>query len=261
VKVIFPKIPIGWFAIHAVDHCNQNCQFCNNHAPFKKQREYKAEEYTPHIDKMMEQNYQFAEIRISGGEPFLHSDIVGFAKEIKERYKKKMAIASNLFWLNEPNDIDRYEDLFRLIDTFYPSYYPHNQPQLKILSGAIEKLERTYKVGVAIRKKHWFSKMKFRTEPQKPTSFCLDNGDCTNLLADGRLARCAVGAYCEDNPYVTKEFLDSRTDFFFDLYKDEDILAWLQHWPHQACSYCTLWETRPSKWKNQSEILFKSHLC
>jgi len=255
VKVIFPKIPIGWFAIHAVDHCNQRCKFCNNHAPFKNPREYQAEEYTPHIDKMVERNYQFAEIRVSGGEPFLHSDIVGFVKTIKERYQKRMAIATNLFWLKKPEDIDRYGELFRLIDTFYPSYYPHNQEQLKIISAAIVKLEETYGVGIAIRQKHLFSKMEFRTEPKIPTSFCLDNGDCTNLLVDGRLARCAVGAYCDDNPNVTQEFLDSRTDFFFDLYKDKDILSWLQHWPHRACHYCSLWETKPVKWKNQPETL------
>jgi hypothetical protein len=204
---------------------------------------------------MVEKNWQFAEIRVSGGEPFLHSDITGFVRAFKERFHKRMAIASNLFWMKSPEDVDRYWELFQMIDTFYPSYYPHNEEQMKILKECFEKLEGHYRVDVAIRHKHWFSQMKFRTDPKVPTKFCLDNGDCTNLLTDGRLARCAVGAYCENNPHVTQEFLDARSDFYFNIYEDDDILSWLKKWPHNACSYCTLWETTPVKWKNQSDTL------
>lgn len=234
---------INWFAIHAVDHCNQKCLYCNNHSPFLKKREYSAEEYIPHIDKMLSMGIRFKQIRISGGEPFLHSNLLDFVQKIK-KYNKSVTIASNLFWLK--NDVDN--DVFKYVDVLFPSIYPHNVKKVDL----IKKIQEKYKTRISYRIKSTFLKFEFTTEPEKVTNFCRTQGTCTNLLVSGKLSRCATAAFADTNPAVSQEFLTNRNDIFFDLYdnnySEDKLKEWIKKWPLDACSYCTLWKEQKVKW-------------
>lgn len=48
------KINLGWFELHAVDHCTNSCNYCNNHSPYHQKKEHTAEEYFPWIDKIIQ---------------------------------------------------------------------------------------------------------------------------------------------------------------------------------------------------------------
>lgn len=231
---------IDWFAIHAVSHCNQKCKYCNNHSPFLKKREYCAEEYIVHIDYMITKGIIFNQIRIAGGEPFLHANLTNFVKTIKLRYAKSITIATNIFWLTLES-IDKYEELLKHIDILFPSRYPNDGKDelLNIIRQRFSNIE------ISERIKNHFSKLEFLSKPQKVTKVC-DLHNCTNLLTNGKLVRCATAAYADQNPNTTKEFLNSR--IFFDLYKDNNIKKWIKQYPTNACSYCTLWKNDIIKW-------------
>ncbi len=237
---------LDWFAIHAVDHCNKRCQYCNNHSPFMKRRNYSASEYIPHLIQMLRRGIRFDHIRIAGGEPFLHPDLLGFAKELRQF--ARLTIASNLFWLKDEASIDKYAELLSLFDTFFPSLYPDTNKM-----WLVKKLEKMFPdLSVVYRPKPIFLSMEFTEEPMKVKGFCSSQGDCVNLLIDGRLSRCATGAFADTNPNVTEQFLKNRNNMFFDLYKDENIAAWREKWPLDSCSYCTLWKEDKVQWQELS---------
>ena len=235
---------LDWLAIHAVDHCNQKCLYCNNHAPFAHKKEYSAEDYFPHFDRMIEIGLEFDEIGISGGEPFLHSDLLGFVRNLKVRYKKRIAVATNLYWLKDGVD----GAVFKFIDALLPSIYPHNIRKRRLL----ENITKKHHVEIHYREKSVFFKLEFLSEPQSVTQFCSSQANCTNLLTSGKLSRCATAAYADLNPFVSDEFLKHRNDIFFDLYGDCSFPEWLTKWPLDACAYCTLWKEQLVKWQQAS---------
>ena len=80
----FSRFDLGWFELHAVDHCNLSCKGCSHFAPFSTQhskKEYAASDYMPIIDDMIRRNVVFDTIKVIGGEPFLHSDLASFLRE------------------------------------------------------------------------------------------------------------------------------------------------------------------------------------
>lgn len=257
---------LGWFELHAVDHCNLNCINCNHHSLFFKKKEHNAADYFPHIDEMIRRNIKFNQIGILGGEPFLHSNLFGFVNSIKQRYKKNIVITTNGFWLGK--DYSKYDNIFRIIEKMFVSIYPTIESSIGIdkINKSIEEIRTKYNLDIVIRsgKKssiNSFIEVKFTTKPEIPTSFCKAQGDCTNLLPEGKIARCGVGAYAKKNPNATFEFLSKTEDMFYDLTKDNgrDFGEWKTKYPLESCNYCSVWKKNWVSWKNSKNTNKNDH--
>lgn len=244
---------LRWFELHAVDHCNLNCLNCNHHSLFFKKKEYQSNDYIPFIDEMIYRNIEFETIQILGGEPFLHSNLPDFVTTIKNRYQKNIHVTTNGFWLGK--DYSKYDDLFKIINKMFISIYPtiENAIGREKLLSVINEIKSKYNFEIILRdniKK--FMEIKFTSTPEPPTSFCHAQGNCTNLLPNGKLARCGVGAYANKNPSVTAEFLNNNDDMFYDLTIDDgrDFKLWKEKYPLNSCNFCTMWKENLVDWKN-----------
>ena len=253
VQKRYSSFNLGWFELHAVDHCNLRCNGCNHHSWMLKKAEYKAEDYFPHIDEMLRRNINFDTIGILGGEPFLHSDISNFVLSIKNRYKKKVTLTTNGFWLRK--DWKKYHEMFSILSDMWISIYNPIEKSIgrdKMISE-INQIKQMYSNMNVTLRDHitHFIELKFTSEPEKPTSFCHAQGNCTNLMPDGRLARCGVGAYADKNPEATKEFLNNLDDLFYDLTIDDgkSFEEWKTKFPLRSCDYCTMWKNKSIPWQ------------
>lgn len=228
------------FAINVVSHCNLKCNFCNHHASFTPKMEMQPEDYIQHFEQFSKKCGNIGGIRLSGGEPFLHSNLAHFVKSIRP-HTPRLIITSNMTWLKSEADLESRADIFNNVDEFFASIYQHDD---KIpLAQQISK----FGVQVVIRRIKNFVRSEFLNQNEEVTRRCSQR-DMTNLLINGKLARCPVVAYANYNPQVTQGFLSAREDDFFDLYGDADFETWKREWPFRTCHYCTLWRNKKAPW-------------
>ena len=202
---------------------------------------------------MKRRNILFNTIGILGGEPFLHSDLEGFCRGIKERYKCRVIVTTNGYWIK---NWERNKGIIRLLDELIISIYEpiENSISRELLDRKISELS-DFNPAMGIRKRDnitQFAEIKFTSQPEIPSAYCDWQADCTNLLADGRLARCGVGAYSRKNPGVTEQFTNSSDDMFYDLSKEDgrDFKYWKTKYPLEGCKYCTMWKKKMVPWQN-----------
>jgi len=246
----------GWLEIHAVDHCNNSCKFCNNSSPYMERREFAASDYLPWLDLLVERGIAFYCISLLGGEPFLHRDITGFTLPFR-RFDKSLMLTTNGFWLKEET-IAGYGELFEALDILCFSLYPSIAARMggrEEFLRLVEMIrERHPRLRVDVRDVSRFFAFEFLSEPVEVDRFC-GNSDCVTLLADGRMGRCSVGTYAAFNPAATPEFLAAR-DVFYDL-RDldrKDFWMWRKKWPLDACAFCTNFRDTFVDWEYQKRI-------
>ncbi len=245
----------GWIEVHAVDHCNNNCRWCNNSSPFFAESFHEADEYFPWLDIFVKNQIRYNHISIMGGEPFLHPDLPGFMEAMQRRYNKPMMLTTNGFWLCE-EAIKAYHPVWKLTKLLFISYYPN---LLKTIGGEakadalLDSLGRAYPhMEIRIRRKNQFTELDYSSAPLNVEFFC-NMSECTALRPDGTLARCGFGAFAHQNPYVDSEFLDSQ-EMYFDLklpFKPGRFWHWRNRWPLDSCAHCTGILDKQTCWKIQ----------
>ncbi len=244
----------GYLEVHAVDHCNNNCRWCNNHSPFAPEVEYQAEQYIPWMDILEKKGICFDMISVMGGEPFLHSDLVRFVYELRHRFPQKtMAISSNGFWLGKET-VDSYETLWKMTDILFVSLYPNLLRGVggdHVVRSFLERIKKyNPRISIDARSKQDFREIEYYDLPVEPGVFC-GTSECTTLLADGRLARCGLGGYAHYNRHVGTAFRNS-SQMFFDLKADFStglFWNWRRRWPFDACYHCSSYQWKMSAWK------------
>lgn len=244
----------SYLEVHAVDHCNNNCRWCNNHSPFCPEREYAAGEYIPWMEKLEKKGIEYDMISVMGGEPFLHKNLTGFVLELRRRFpRKSLAISTNGFWLGE-EQIESYQMLWKLTDILFISLYPNLLRGLKDGGDVTPLLHKITKhnphLKIDLRQKQTFRMIAYSEEPVEPNTFC-GTSECTTLLADGRLARCGLGGYAGYSPDVGEAFRSSK-HMFFDLnrkFSKGEFWNWRRRWPFDACYHCDSYKWRETNWK------------
>ncbi|MEF2145939.1 MAG: tetratricopeptide repeat protein [Desulfovibrionaceae bacterium] len=251
----------GWVEIHAVDHCNNNCDSCHNFSPLAPKRDYDAAEYFHGLDILAANNVCFPTISIMGGEPFLHPDLPRFASRLKERYpNKRLLCTTNCFWLGE-QDIAHFDDFWRRLNTLTVSVYPNmvhkigGMERFRALLAQIQK--RHPHLELFLPDKHVFRSLSFFNEP-RPVNYHCPNAECTCLLTDGRMARCGAGAFQHFSQEITPAFAASA-QMFYDLnrFDWQQFWLWRKRYPLDACPYCGLVLGQPVQWKVQKGVPYR----
>ncbi|WP_428566231.1 MAG: radical SAM protein [Solidesulfovibrio sp. DCME] len=243
---------LEWIEVHAVDHCNNCCRWCNNHSVFSAAKEYEAKDYFVWLDELIKRKIVFHTLSVMGGEPFLHSNITKFVYELKNRYNKITIITTNGFWLSD-SEIVKYQPLFCMLHDLKITLYPNIVKSL----GGMEKIHRlldrlhAQHPHLNVRPlpiENVFRRMDFVDSPLEVDKHCF-NAECTCLLADGRMGRCGPGAFAHLHPNIPEPFRNSK-DMFYDLKTSrDDFWHWRMRWPLDACRYCNHFRSIRSPWK------------
>jgi len=109
VKNVSPKSQMKRCEMIITEYCNFKCPYCrgldNGIYGDRKKKELSFDEIKRNIDLWC-LNEPLENIRFSGGEPTLHSDIVNIVKYAKSKKIKRIAISTN-----GSNNIDLYKEL------------------------------------------------------------------------------------------------------------------------------------------------------
>jgi hypothetical protein len=105
------------------DHCNNTCKYCSNFGCYYKEYYYDLNKYLDFFKILQSKDIHFYEIAITGGEPFLHQDIINYAINLRKIVKKdRIRISTNGFWIKNKNYLN-YIDIFKNIDTILFTAY------------------------------------------------------------------------------------------------------------------------------------------
>lgn len=75
------KITKIQYEVHLADHCNLNCQMCDHFSPLANENFLSPDHYASDVERLSELfDHDANYIRLLGGEPLLHPQVVRFLK-------------------------------------------------------------------------------------------------------------------------------------------------------------------------------------
>lgn len=227
---------IEYVETHIVDHCNLNCKGCSHFSGLVEQPVFKSlEEYKSDITQLSKiTNQQIRIIRIMGGEPLLHPQVIDFCIETRKILpSSQIVLVSNGILLNKltDSDIELLNQNKIILDI---SNYG-----LKLNDNQLNKF--SYKLYGNTKSLYNIS-LNLNGTQDKNISF--QNCDLVQggwyFLKKGRIYQCCIMAnieyFCK---YFNKNIDYDLEDISIDIFShtEEEIHQFLNT-PHNICKYC-----------------------
>ena len=222
---------------HIVDHCNLNCRGCSHFSPLASPYYKDLDEYKIEFERLAEiTNHYIQQIRIMGGEPFLHPQVYDFCKITRELFpNSSIALVSNGVLLHKLSD-EQIEQFNKLKIELCVSDYGINIDRdkfNKFHQRCFHNKNLMYNIGLDLN----------GGQPIDSSYYKCDHVymGC-NFLKDGRIYQCAISAqidyFCNHfNKKIDYDLDDISIDIF--SHTEDEILKFLSH-PHDFCKYCDI---------------------
>jgi len=243
IKQKFTKRKKLVFEVALVDHCNLNCQGCGLFAPIADKKYYNVEELEndfKRIHELAEGKIEF--IRLLGGEPLLHPDILKVLDIVGKYFQKThIALITNGILLEkQPHEFwaSCKKNNIKISITKYPINLPFKK---------IEKIGKEYGVIVGyFNDKHivktsdkYTMDMAGGSTPAESFKLCHAANYCT-ALDNGKIYPCStISRIKYFNKYFKADLKVCEKDYI-DIYKVnslDEILEFLCK-PVPFCRYC-----------------------
>jgi organic radical activating enzyme len=255
------KNDIQKIVLHSTDVCNMNCKYCSRGLPFKKEKKsYLASEFIPWLHFLIEKGIKFKTISITGGEPFLHSNIFDFINELKYNYPNKIIrLSTNFSWANEKS-IKVVAPKLKNLDSCGISKYP----AIIEKCGGNEQFDSLVKlfkqrcphIAIELREVSHFTSWELHTHKEFIRTICTtEKARCNTLGPEGIITRCVIACGARNiNEY--KPILESTKEYFFDLKKwnKKDFLSFIHKYPFDLCEHCTFTHYKTENWVLEDRV-------
>ena len=201
-KVENGRIRTESFELHVSEHCNLRCDQCCNLSPFHKERFMSMEELNRICD-FLEKNINPDVIKVAGGEPLLHPQLLEILQTIKRRFPDtNLRIITNGLLANQRLT----EDIMATIDQLWVSNYQCMPvPEKTIVK--IKELAKKYHVLLNIKAVDQFYVI-VRTDEEKDTDRikeiyenCWMKYRCL-MVRNNIFFKCTRAAYIEEQQRI-----------------------------------------------------------
>ena len=230
---ILPILPR--LEIHVCDQCNLNCRGCSHYCNLVQEDRFVDINNFEKDIKEVAKKLNFSEIKLLGGEPLLHPNLIEFFRLTREAFPKiKIILTTNLILLDTMKEdfweaMKKYNIVFQL--TKYP---PMNKKFVHYLD-----LIASYNIpidNIHVANEFWlFKNPNGNSKPQEVYKQCCE-AYCRQLR-DGRLYICPDACYMDYyNKYFDKNI---PVDKGIDIYKhtSSEIYNYLTTYK-ETCRYC-----------------------
>lgn len=234
--------------IHVVDHCNLNCYGCDNFSPIAKPWLIKVDNYCNQLEQLAKiSNKEINEIRIMGGEPLLHPDILDIIRITRNIFNEStITLLTNGILLHEMNEnfwltlkeynvqiwLSIYDknkvNYYSLFDIFDRYKINHRESHSSLLNNSNCSIFHNLSLvqnSTLNFKENW--------------DLCyLARGNCTTLR-NGKIFHCECSSLIDIfNKKFNTNFIISENDYM-DIYTNtfEEICEFIQK-PIPFCKYC-----------------------
>jgi len=231
------------FEVPLLYHCNLNCAGCGVFSPVAKEEYLDSVLYEQDCKRLSELTQGKAEcIRLVGGEPTLHPNLLDFCNITRKYFKKAVIqLVTNGILLNKQTD-EFWKTCGKNDITIQISRYP-----IKInMEGILEKGKSnnvTIEVTESKSNEMFHLRLDINGKQNSVYSFenCWQKNSCITL-SNSKLYCCGIiPATTNFNYYFNKELIVNENDGI-DIYKTEsikDILKFLSK-PVSFCKYCNV---------------------
>lgn len=257
VKFHFWKKYKNWkrldkFEVHLTDHCNLNCAGCSHFSSIAEKYFMDINHFSNDIERLSKlSGGKVCRLRLMGGEPLLHPDIIQFIEIARRNFPKSIIeICTNGILLGKMADgfwQSCHDNNIEINISYYPinlDYTAINKLALKhkiILKAGIDTSMRNFRNlrmdlnGLQRYKKNWYN--------------CGHANSCVNLY-EGKLFTCDVLAHSRHlSKYFDKPLEVAETDYV-DIHKARDMKEILKgiSKPVKFCKYCRAKEEVVEEW-------------
>lgn len=225
------------------DHCNLSCRACNHASPHLPERSTPVETIERDLNNLS-RSCEFDELRLAGGEPLTHPDLLDVVRVAKESgIAKKITLITNGVLLHRIPD-----GIWELIDRLWITVYPgvrrrFDEQELRAechRHGVSVWLRRTSSFQLSLVNRRLSDRLiRFI---YRHCSYAHDYG-CA-IVHEGRLYKCAPAAFMEQRlALLGLEFQNKERDGVA-LHDNPDLRQELEQYladsksPFSACSYC-----------------------
>ena len=221
---------IPQFEANVVRHCNNRCVACSHASPFQPlgyemsaatlERDLKAMARVVHADKF----------KLLGGEPLLHSDLLGLLK-----VAKASGVADVVNVTTNGKLLSRQPDAFwKAIDNLYLSVYPNLDPEVEPMARR-KCAEHGVTIDVMVTNSFFLQFKRVPDDGRNSFACCNWRHHCW-MVHEGKLYLCPQAAF------FTDRFMGLPQDFdglSLDGITDESLAAYVGRTePFAACRVC-----------------------
>lgn len=228
---------LNYLETHVAHNCNLNCKSCAVYSPISFEQSVDIRCFENDL-KELSKKVHIECLRLMGGEPLLHNEIVKF-----------LLIAREIFPLSDIHIVTNGILLPKMKDEFWEvcrknkikidlSVYPSTEEKQSYYVDLVSK--NNVEIGFISPGFYFFNtSLSFKAieDAHKSYDSCWQKL-CTNLR-DGHLSICATACYVD---YLNKYFnVELPEDKGIDIYKNtgEEIVNYLKK-PVELCSHCNL---------------------
>jgi sulfatase maturation enzyme AslB (radical SAM superfamily) len=229
---------LKYLEIHLVDHCNLNCKGCGHFSPLSKPHFVEVEAFKKDLLKFKQHISHITQLRLMGGEPFLHPEFIDFVKIARDIYSQsRIAVVTNGILLPEQKrkTLKTLKKLnIEVHITAYPILEQQTDNYIKILDS--------YRIKYEIEHTKTFFKhinLNKEQDPYISISNCRKHNYCP-ALKDGMLYQCSGLANMPifiNYFNVQTQSLPTGLDIYNKLIDAEKILDFLDL-PDALCAHC-----------------------
>lgn len=224
---------LDYLEFHLADHCNLNCAGCFHYAPFAERRLADIESLRRDFARLADLFGNIRHVRIMGGEPLLHPQVVAAAKIVRDAFpRSRVRVVTNGILLPGFKGLEELAKLRVGIDwTKYPPVSDKGDEIRRICQEAGVGLRVTENSSFMARLRPDGS-----SDVRKAFRWCRDRMYCP-LLDDGRIYLCAPARFA--GAYNKAAGCDIPADPGIDIRNSsaKEIMLYLMR-PSASCRCC-----------------------
>lgn len=226
-----------------IEHCNLNCRNCSHFSQFKEYGERSVEHIEKDIQLLVE-HMDINEFHIFGGEPLLHSNIVGVIFTLRKVLGPKVEIrllTNGLKILSMPESFFAAVKMANIVIEL-------TEYVLKVDYAKIEETIRSRDIPLIVRVTDEFYNFMDPTGKQDAAESFRQCSVCKHTYyEDGNIFLCA---YVKSVPFANKHFGYNIEYNYVPITASAEVIKdYLSH-PCSTCRFCKA-SREPEKWRIQ----------
>lgn len=235
-----PKLAHDVIKYDIVEHCNLNCKNCSHFSQFKTTKERSVEYIEADVKRLCEK-IEMKEFHIFGGEPLLHSNIVGVMSVLR----KVLGDTVEIRLLTNGLKILTMKDSFFLMAKAQNIVIELTEYILKVDYPKIEEKIRSHGIPLVVRVTSEFFNFVDPSGKQDAEESFRQCSVCPHTYyEDGNIFLCA---YVKSVPFVNNHFGHKiEYDYVSIQESTESIQRYLSH-PCSTCRFCKA-SRQPEPW-------------
>lgn len=247
---------IKYIQIRIVNHCNLNCKYCGSCCNVNEEHKYvDTAKFERDLKRLKHYLPRIESIKVLGGEPLLHPEIVKIMEIIRSYYPDSyLEIATNGLLLLQLSHATykKFNELDVVVHiSEYDPFYSIKDEALNVLDSNGTKYYLTPVGKFFINKKR-----KWSSDIKKSYDICKCR-DCLDF-SDGMLMRCSIAwGMLKLNRQFGCEFELVEGEDCLNLYDEVDVDTFMEKVckPGHLCGYCVDTALKWMDWKAADNII------